>query len=209
MPTITVDDSINIGQSLAISYYIASELGMMVCECNFLCFSSLSNSHRNILRKRHQGSTNAEAAEILSIREHLKELEASKGWAYFDKPTEEQLVAFFDGGSTDTSGQADMKTRSSRALPFYLGRLERLVGTEGFAVGSQFSLADALIYNTFGETLKDNEANESVPKYRREPGGDGARMAKALAAHPNVLRIVENYRASISGYLSSRGEQRF
>lgn len=102
-----------------------------------------------------------------------------------------------------------MKTRSTRALPFYLGRLEQLVGTDGFAVGSQFSLADAIIYNTFGETLKDNEAYEKVPQYRREPGGDAARMAKALSAHPNVLRIVENYRENISDYLATRGEQRF
>ena len=36
MPVVTVDDSTNIGQSLAINYYIASELGMMVCDYNFL-----------------------------------------------------------------------------------------------------------------------------------------------------------------------------
>merc|ERR1712025_1287164 len=131
------------------------------------------------------------------------------GWAYFEKPTEEQLDAFFDGGPAGTSGRADATQRSKRSLPFFLGRLEHLVGKNGFAVGSQFSLADALIFNTFGETLKDNEAHEKVPQYRREPGADGARMAKALAAHPNVQRIVQNYRDNISEYLANRGEQRF
>ena len=137
------------------------------------------------------------------------ELQNSKSWQYFEQPTEEQLDAFFAGGPASTSGVPDGKLRAKRALPFYLGRLEKLVGTKGFAVGTEFSLADALIYNTFGEILKDNEAHEKVPQFRREPFGDAARMNKALAAHPNVRRIVDNYRANISTYLENRGEQRF
>jgi len=186
MPVITVNDSIHIGQSMAIHYYIATELGMM-------------------------GSSNEEAAQIICIREHILELQNAKGWAYFDEPTEQQLVAFFEGGPASTSGVPDAEQRSKRALPFFLGRLEQLVGTEGFAVGTQFSLADALIYNAFGENLKDSEAHEKVPQYRREPFGDAARMKKALEAHPNIRRIVDNYgeNPNISGYLSNRGEQRF
>lgn len=184
MPVLTVDDSVHIGQSNAINYYVATELGMM-------------------------GSSNEEAAQIICIREHLLELQNAKGWQYFDKPTEEQLVAFFEGGPASTSGVPDGQQRAKRALPFYLGRLEQLVGTEGFAVGAEFSLADALIYNVFGETLKDSEAHEKVPQFRRVPFGDAARMNKALAAHPNVRRIVDNYRANISAYLDNRDEQRF
>ena len=109
------------------------------------------------------------------------ELQNSKSWQYFEQPTEEQLDAFFEGGPASTSGVPDGKLRAKRALPFYLGRLEKLVGTKGFAVGTEFSLADALIYNTFGEILKDNEAHEKVPQFRREPFGDAARMAAEFA----------------------------
>ena len=45
-------------------------------------------------------------------------------------------------------------------LNWYMGRIERLVGTSGFAVGSKISLADISFYNIFGETLLDSEAPE-------------------------------------------------
>jgi len=186
MPVLTVDDKIHIGQSAAINLYVAQELDMM-------------------------GDSNEEAASIISISEHLKELKDSAPWGYFDTPTEEQLVEFFESGPTGASGPADMKLRSKRRLGFYLARLESLVGSDGFAVGTRFSLADALIYFMFGETLKDDEAKETVAQHKREPLCSAARTEKALATAPKIKKIVDTFRAhaGVAKWLSTRGIQRF
>ena len=44
--------------------------------------------------------------------------------------------------------------RSARFLQWFLGRIEAVLGNNGFAVGDKLSLADVLIYNSFAEYLK-------------------------------------------------------
>ena len=58
-------------------------------------------------------------------------------------PTEEALTAFFDDATAaDTTGAADRSAYAKRALRWFLGRIEVVVGANGFAVGNKFSLAD-------------------------------------------------------------------
>merc|ERR1712150_8008 len=159
------------GQSGGIYLYVAQELGMM-------------------------GASNEEAGQIMAIREHLVDLKSAIPWGYGETPTEKQLTAFFDEGPTDSSGPADATQRSKRGLKWFAGRLNKLVGSDGFAVGSDYSLADALIYNAFGETLKDSEANPGIPQCRREPYGSTVRTNNILDTHPNLKRIVENWRSN-------------
>ena len=48
-----------------------------------------------------------------------------------------------------------------RAMKWYCGRLEQLVG-DGYAVGGAISLADAMIYNTFAESSDETESPDSA-----------------------------------------------
>ena len=79
MPLLSVGDE-SVGQSAAINYYLAAELGLM-------------------------GSSNMQGAQILSIAEHLKEMKTCYGTLapYGVEPTEEVLVKWFDTGATDKS----------------------------------------------------------------------------------------------------------
>ena len=186
MPVVTVGDT-SIGQSAAINFYLASELGLL-------------------------GSSNLEAAQIISIQEHLKELiQAFRSLLPPNgTPTEEILDTWFTGGSTDITGTADGSGRSTRYLPWFAGRIEQTLGSEGFAVGNKLSLADILLYNLFAETLKDEEAG-SVPQWRREPFGSKARMDAVLATCPKISASIaavasnENFQK----WLSIRGTQNF
>jgi glutathione S-transferase len=71
-----------------------------------------------------------------------------------------------------------------------MGRIERVLGTEGFAVGSKLSLADVLLYNTFADYLRDEEANADLPSFRRYPFASKERMDTSLAAHPRIQASV-------------------
>jgi len=192
MPVMSAEGSF-IGQSCAINYYVAKSLGMM-------------------------GSSDLEAAQIISIQEHLREcnLAFRNLIPYGSEPTEDQLNTWFDTGATDSSGPADMKTRSTRYLKWYVGRIENVVGDDGYAVGGKLSLADLLIYNLFAETLLEEEAADNVKevKWRRQPFCDLERTNKALIAAPNLAKICKNVRNNpgIKKWLETRGEtnkQRF
>ena len=114
MPVMNVGDE-TIGQSLSIYYYIASENGLM-------------------------GSSVLEAAKILSIFEHLKEMLASFRTLvpYGEEPTDEAANTWFESGSMDVLGTADSLKRDTRYLHWYMGRIEQTLGTEGFA-GAYYS----------------------------------------------------------------------
>jgi hypothetical protein len=60
-----------------------------------------------------------------------------------------------------------------------------LIDTNGHAVGSQFTLADILIFSAFGDTLSAEE-NPHVPPHLREPFGSLLRTQKLLQKHPKV-----------------------
>jgi len=95
-------------------------------------------------------------------------------------------------------------TRDGRYVQWFLTNLEAVVGDNGFAVGTKVSIADAYLYNRFGE----NDA--------ALPGGGGAfgnaaATVEVLKGFPKVQRIVENYRniPGVKKWLETRGPQNF
>jgi len=169
MPILKVGD-VSIGQSVAINYYIAKATGLL-------------------------GSSVLEAAQILSIQEHLTEL----GKAYRDvfpymgpPPTEEALEDFFTQGAEDYAGKADGSKRAERKMKWFVKRLEGVVGEDGFAVGGKPSMADVLIYRTFGETIPlDQTTLEEKSQYKTEPFGSKAKMDRLLGECPKLKAIID------------------
>lgn len=137
------------------------------------------------------GKDNFEAARIVSIAEHLRECcEAYRTLVPLGQaPTTHALDLWFEGGAQDVSGHAVAKDRSQRYLRWWMGRIERSIeGSGGFAVGSQLSLADLLLYNTFAETetMKEEHCSEEGGSWRRGPMGDQRRLDGMLTAHPRI-----------------------
>jgi len=186
MPVVVVGDD-TVGQSLAINYFLAAENGLM-------------------------GASNLEAAKILSIAEHIREMRTK--WSelvpYGTEPSEEALDKWFDGGATDTTGVADRAGQPTRYLKWWMGRIEQTLGDAGFAVGSALSLADLLLYNSFAEFLRDEEAGE-LAQWKREPFGSKSRTDAAIANCPklsaSIAQVAAN--ANIQQWLSTRGVQMF
>lgn len=128
MPILEVDGE-SIGQSAAINFYVAAELGLM-------------------------GDTPLEGAKIVMIQEHLKEMSAAwRGVMPMGaEVTPEMLNKWFGGGSEDRSpAPADAAGRNERFFWWWAGRIESVVGEGGFAVGSKLSLADVLVFRTFAD----------------------------------------------------------
>lgn len=193
MPTLSVGDA-GIGQSAAINYYCAAENGLM-------------------------GKSNLEAAQIIAISEHLKELMgADLGYRKVvpptnppTDPTKEQLDTWFDTGAEDKTGTAEMGNRSERRFKWWCGRLEGCLGDGGFAVGGAVSLADVLLYNTFAECLTDAECQPTTPASRKEPFTSKARTDAALANFPKIKACCASVAGhpNIQKWLASRGKQNF
>merc|ERR1712232_767230 len=115
-----------IGQMVAINFYVATECGMM-------------------------GSNPLEAAQILALQEHIKEMQMAylKLIPYGSEPTTEKLDEFFlPSDAQDYSGPADPSKMAARRADWFVARIEALVGNK-FAVGDKISLADVLLYNLF------------------------------------------------------------
>jgi len=92
-----------------------------------------------------------------------------------------------------------------------MGRMEAVVGDNGFAVGNKISYADVLLFNAFAKKLNEDECLETLSAYRREPFASSERTNAALAAHPKVKKIVDNVaaNANVQKWLSIRGKQAF
>jgi len=178
----------SIGQSSAINFYIATENGLM-------------------------GSSTFEAAQIISISEHIKELMTAYRALipYGTEATADQLTTWFDTGAKDSTGPADGSQRSSRFLTWWMGRIEAVVGDAGFAVGSKISLADVLIHNTFAEYLEPESAAEGMAEWKRYPFGSKEKMESALNAHPKLKAICNTVASNenVKKWLSVRGVQYF
>ena len=187
MPVATIGDH-SIGQSSAINAYFASEFGLM-------------------------GSNNIEAAHIVSISEHLKEMHTQYKtlvpWATEPKP--EAQDKWFEGGAKDLTGVAVRNDQSTRYLSWWLGRMEPTLGNKGFAVGNKLSLADVLLFSSFADSLTPEQARPKLPVWRREPFGSKERTNEALQKHPRILAscnaVASN--ANIKKWLSMRGLQDF
>lgn len=191
MPLLTIEGE-TVGQITAINFFLASELGLM-------------------------GKNTMQAAQILSIAEHLKEMTGvfnslTPGFYYGTEPDANALDMWFDGGATDTSpSPADFSSRSTRYLCWWMGRIEHTVGSDGCAVGDSLSLADVLIYNSFSEHLEDSESAEGVPQYRKGAFGSKERTDAALAKHPKLQKICQEVakNKNIQKWMETRGTQGF
>lgn len=187
MPVATIGNTA-IGQSAAINQLIATECGLM-------------------------GSSNIESAQIVSIAEHLKEMHGSFRTLVpaNTTPKPENLDLWFDGGSTDLTGTADRKGQPTRYLKWWMGRMEHVVGGNGFAVGNKLSLADVLLYNSFMDTLRPEETAPGVFPYRTQPFASQARTAAVLAKHPKIQASCNTVAThpNIKKWLSMRGVQMF
>lgn len=187
MPIASIGDR-HIGNSVAINFWIASECGLM-------------------------GSDSYESAEVLCVTEHLKEMmqEYGKLVPYGSAPTEENLNKWFEEGATDHTGPADGANRANRFLNWWMGRIEAVLGNEGFAVGNKLSLADVLIYYYFYETLADDQAPADFPQYRKEPFCSKARTDAILEKFPkfkaSCLAVANN--ENIQKWRAIRGPQGF
>lgn len=176
-----------IGQSAAINNYLANELGL-------------------------NGSNHLEAARIVSIFEHLKELNtayrAIMPWGA--EPTEEGLDKWFNTGATDATGVADGANRSTRHMAWWLARIEATLGNHGYAVGNKLSVADVMLFFFFGDNLSP-EVHPETPAWKREVFYSKERTDAAIAQHPkiaaSVRAVAEN--ANIQKWLSVRGHQAF
>jgi glutathione S-transferase len=187
MPVASVGGN-SVGQSVAINFLIASELGLM-------------------------GANTFEAAQILAIQEHVKEMRTKfmelVPWG--QEPNPEKLNEWFEGGATDVTGAADRAGYATRYAKWWVGRIEAVLGNNGYAVGNQISLADVILYVVFGDYLRPEEAKEDFPQYKREPFCSKAKTDALVASHPKLsasLRAVAN-NANIQKWLETRGVQGF
>lgn len=80
------------------------------------------------------GSNTVEAAQIDAICEHIGDITEA-----FDKA--EDKATFFTDEAT---------AQGKRCMPYYLKALNKVVGSNGFSVGSKFSMADAKAFEKFG-----------------------------------------------------------
>jgi len=183
LPVLNCADG-SIGQSAAINYYVASECGLL-------------------------GASTFEAAQILAFAEHIKELKSAYGSLvpFGTEPSKEAIKTFFDSKeASDYSGPADRSQRSSRMLLWFMGRMERLVGDDGYAVGGQMSLADVLLYNAFADTLV---SDGDLPAYRKEPFSCLKKVDAALKKHPKLkacIASVANH-PNVKEWLAKRTER--
>ena len=187
MPVATVGNE-SIGQSSAINYYFAKEFGLM-------------------------GGNNMEAAQIMAISEHLKEMQGSFKTITTNNvaPTPEALNLWFDGGAKDITGHADRPGQPQRYLTWWMGRIESVLGSKGFAVGGKLSLADVLLYSTFADSLSDEQTSKHCPEFKRFPFSDAQRSTAALVKHPKMNASCNTVaaNANIQKWLKMRGVQNF
>jgi len=176
----------SVGQSAAINFYVASECGLM-------------------------GSNTLEAAQIIGICEHVKEMVTT--WRtlcpYGQEPDMAQLGKWFSDGATDVSGPADGTNRASRYLKWFSGRIEATLGA-GFAVGGKLSLADVMLYNQYAEVLTVAERGDSAA-WKCEPFYSAEKTSKLLESYPKIAACCASVsmNANVQKWLSTRGPQGF
>jgi glutathione S-transferase len=188
LPVLVTAEGQVIGQSVAMWFYAASVAGLL-------------------------GDNAADAARVLSVVEHTKEAGAAFRALvpYGQTPTEEALNKWFDEGATDATGPADGAARGSRFLKWWMGRIEASLDSNGFAVGNKLSFADLILYYTFAEYLREEEAAPDTPAWRREAFGSKARTDALVNAHPRIKASIEAVAANagLQKWLANRGVQGF
>jgi glutathione S-transferase len=188
LPVLVTADGAVVGQSVAIWYYAASVSGLL-------------------------GDSPADAARVLSVVEHLKEV----GTAFRNlvpwgqEPTAEALNKWFDEGATDATGPADGSARSTRFLKWWMGRIEASLDNNGFAVGNKLSFADVMLYYILCDSLRVEEAAPDTPAWKREVFCSKERTDALINAHPKIKASVEAAAANpgLQKWLANRGVQGF
>jgi len=188
MPVLKVDGVGSLGQSAAMYYYVASELGF-------------------------NGANSFEAAQIISISEHLKELDAAyrKVFPWGSVPDEAALKDFFQNEEVnDFTGPAAASGQGKRKMTWFLGRLNEIMPDTGFSVGNKVSLADILLWKSFADEATPLEGKEG-PTHHLQPFGSSVLMKEALAKFPKLHKVVENMcnNEKLKSYLAARGPQAF
>ena len=150
------------------------------------------------------GADEFEAARIDSIVETIKE--ANDAWSklmpWGNTFTDEEKKAIREKWFTSPIPAAGV--REGRYALWWLHYLEQVVGDNGFSVGNQLSLADAVFFNRFGDVASELGAGG-------EPFGSLEDTNKVLDAHPKIKKIVENFRSNenVQKWLAARGPQGF
>jgi glutathione S-transferase len=117
--------------------------------------------------------------------------------------------AFGNAKDKDIWFSSESMAQGSRALFYHISGLNTLVGSNGFAVGNKFSMADCVIFNFFGE-VADTAGVFGSP--RSEPMGSSKKTDAALAKWaPNLAAIIKNFgsTSNMQKYLAGRGNQLF
>lgn len=116
-----------IGQSKAISRYLAAEFGLL-------------------------GTTGEEAAQIDAITEHVADIQAAyrKLFPYKNTMTDDEKAAAYEVWFETPSSPA-LDNRGERQLQWFLEQVENIIPDDGFCVGGRPSLADAFFFNLLGE----------------------------------------------------------
>jgi hypothetical protein len=85
------------------------------------------------------------------------------------EPKEDDINKFFDSNiASDYTGPADGSKSKDRFLKWFMGRVEGVVGSDGYAVGGKMSLAVVMIFNMFANNLSEGETLGELPGHRRE-----------------------------------------
>jgi len=170
--------------------------------------------HAYVGRLNNQlGDNDLQAGQILSVFEHLKECKEAymKLVPWGSVPTKEQEDKWFgDDGALDKEGVAVMSNRNKRHLKWFLGRIEGIAGDKGHLVGDRISLADILMFFSFGDNL-DAKVHADMEAFKREVFGNAARTNEALAGYPKLKAILEKVSAdeNLQKWLQTRGKQGF
>ena len=170
-----------IGQSSAISRYLAQQFGMY-------------------------GRNTKEAAQIDSLCEHIIDIKAAfrKLFPYKVEQTTEEKAINHDIWF-NTEPLPELEGRKNRQLQWFLETMEGILGSDGFSVGGRPSLADAYLFNLLGE-----EATELGDKgegwFSNRQGTD-----RVLALYPKLDAVVETFKFSpgMQTYLTTRGDMKF
>ena len=175
-----VHNGTTIGQGPSICRYLARNLGLF-------------------------GTTESESAIIDNICEHITETGTAFGkvMPYGNDFTASKKAEVLDKWF-DTAADVE---RADRAFRWHLAHVEKMVGADGYSFGTGYTLADAKIYNAFGDVCLLASGVTSHPF-----GAEEGRCGKVLSEEfPKVFKIVETFKNSpgMKKYLDARGVQGF
>ena len=152
-------------------------------------------------RENLMGADNIQAGQIDGLVETIKELNDAYyklfpyGNTFDDAKKEELRNTFFNHEATG---------RTDRYAKWFVGFIEQVVGDNGFAVGDNFSLADVVLFQRFGDVATNLGAVG-------EPFGSLEQTNAFLKNYPKVAKIVANVASNpnIQKWLAMRGDQGF